>query len=110
MINFLNKPYRIAYIVGIILISFSTFVLLDTFVIPKSHEISYESHEDTRSDTEVSNNETSDNINDKTSDSDGKGVITENSYSDDNIQISIETERENDTTYYVADIIIKDSL
>ena len=83
MINFLNKPYRIAYIVGIILISFSTYVLLDTFVIPKSHEISYESHDDTSTDTEVSSNETNGDISDKISDSNGKVVITENSYTDD---------------------------
>lgn len=102
MIKFFNKPYRIAYIVGIILISFSTFVLLDTFVIPKSHEISYESNDDNSDKTEISNNNTNDSI--------GKVVITENSYIDDNIQISIETDRENNTTYYVADIIIiKDS-
>ena len=101
MNKFFNKPYRIAYIVGIILISFSTFVLLDTFVIPKSHEISYENNDDNNAETEISNN--------NTNDSNGKVVITENSYIDDNIQISIETDRENNTTYYVADIIIKDS-
>lgn len=101
MNKFFNKPYRIAYIVGIILISFSTFVLLDTFVIPKSHEISYESNDDNSAETEISNN--------NTNASNGKVVITENSYIDDNIQISIETDRENNTTYYVADIIIKDS-
>ena len=109
MIKFFNKPYRIACIVGIILISFSTFVLLDTFVIPKAHAISYESNDANSDETEISNKNTNNNTSDSTSDSNGEAIITENSYIDDNIQISIETDRENSTTYYVADIIIKDS-
>ena len=36
--EFLKKPYRWAIIITIIIIAFSTFVLLDTFVIPKSKE------------------------------------------------------------------------
>lgn len=100
MIKFLNKPYRIAIIVSTLLISFSVFVLLDTFVIPKSKGNSVDNNLNI-SDGSNDNNEDS-IIGDK-----GKVVITENSYSDENIEISIDTDREKETTFYVADITIK---
>lgn len=98
--EFLKKPYRWAIMITIIIISFSTFVLLDTFVIPKSKETveSYNSDSNTTS--------TKENESDTTKET--ESVVSENSYSDDNIEISIETERKDDTTYYVADVVIKD--
>lgn len=96
--DFLKKPYRWAIIITIIIIAFSTFVLLDTFVIPKSKETvdSYNS------------NTTSANENESDTTKETEAVVSENSYSDDNIEISIETGRKDETTYYVADITIKD--
>lgn len=77
--DFLKKPYRWAIIITIIIISFSTFVLLDTFVIPKSKETvdSYNS------------NTTSANENESDTTKETEAVVSENSYSDDNIEISI---------------------
>ncbi len=40
---------------------------------------------------------------------DSEAIITETSYSDENIQVSIETIREYDTDIYIADIVISDS-
>ena len=96
--DFLKKTYRWAIIITIIIISFSTFVLLDTFVIPKSKETvdSYNSN------TTLANENESDTTKET------EAVVSENSYSDDNIEISIETGRKDETTYYVEDITIKD--
>lgn len=102
MIKFFEKPYRYAVIFSVLLVSFSTFVLLDTFVIPKSQVKSEDNIVDNGSGTSDINDD-SDNI----SIDIGEAVITENSYSDENIKISIETDRENGTTFYVADITIK---
>ncbi|MGG7143127.1 phosphodiester glycosidase family protein [Clostridium nigeriense] len=106
MINFFKKPYRYAVIFSILLVSLSIFVLLDTFVIPKS-QMNTEDKVINNSSGTSDNNEITDN-NSSISDDKGEVVITENSYSDENIEISIESDRENGTTFYVADIIIKD--
>lgn len=91
MVKFLAKPYHWAIIYSILLISAFVYILLDTFVISKTmsivedNNIQYEATEDI-----------------------GNVVITSNSYSDENIQITIETVREYNTTFYVADIQISD--
>lgn len=95
--EFLKKPYRWAIIITIIIIAFSTFVLLDTFVIPKSKET-----------VENYNSDSNTTINESDTTKETEAVVSENSYSDDNIEISIETGRKDETTYYVADITIKD--
>ena len=71
------------------LILFTTFVILDTFVLSSS----YESASST-----ISNK----NINT------GKITTDEKSYEDDNIKINISEYRENNTTIYVADIEVND--
>ena len=86
--EFLKKPYRWAIIITIIIIAFSTFVLLDTFVIPKSKET-----------VENYNSDSNTTINESDTTKETEAVVSENSYSDDNIEISIETERKNKTTY-----------
>ena len=106
MIKFFKKPYRFAVVFSILLVFFSTFVLLDTFVIPKSEVNTEEKIVDNSDEISNSSDGTSD-INDDISSKKGEAVITENSYSDENIEISIETDRENETTFYVADITIK---
>ena len=82
--EFLKKPYRWAIIITIIIIAFSTFVLLDTFVIPKSKET-----------VENYNSDSNTTINESDTTKETEAVVSENSYSDDNIEISIETERKN---------------
>lgn len=105
MIKFLNKPYIFAIIVTLAIISFSTFVLLDTFVIPKGENINESSNLNNKTTVEISNTENEINSEDN---SEKEQVITDNSYIDNNIKITIETSRESNTTYYVADIIIND--
>lgn len=108
MIKFFDRPYRIAIIVTLIIISFSTFVLLDTFVIEK-YQISNDSNEIYSSNEisdgkDITENNTEETNTENTND---EAIITDKSYKDNNIEITIETERENETTYYIADIIIK---
>ena len=76
-------------IYNILLIIFTLYVVLDTFVIEKS----YQKVED--------NNDT---ISYNTSDS----VTTDSTYKDDNISITIKEYYENSTKIYVADVIVND--
>ena len=71
------------------LILFTTFVILDTFVLSSS----YESASSTRSNKNINT---------------GKITTDEKSYEDDNIKINISEYRENNTTIYVADIEVND--
>lgn len=93
MMNFLKKSYSFVVIVIIFLISFSAFVLLDTFVIEKSK-------------TNVVNNAIA---KENTEDTDTKATVTDTSYKDDNMDILIETKQKAGTTYYVADIKLSDA-
>jgi len=74
-----------------------TYVLLDTFVIPQA-----ETRIDISSETEDTEN------NDTESNDTSYAIITENSYEDENIQITIDTVREYDTNVYIANIQVSD--
>lgn len=125
-------------IFSIALLSFSAYVLLDTFVIP--HEISQVQTE-TRSGDKTDNNQDSQGMQEKsevadtseetadsvTSPSDGStqasdsttksandtnqsnGIYTENSYQDENITINITTKVVDNTTVYIADVVLSDA-
>jgi len=86
---FLLKPYRWAFLFSLLLIGSFTFVLLDTFVIPQSIQKVVE-----KSDTQEQN----------TTQSQPDAVVTDKSYQDDNIKITIETIQKYNSTIYVADI------
>ncbi|MGN1155039.1 MAG: phosphodiester glycosidase family protein [Agathobacter sp.] len=91
---------------GCILTFFTAFVLLDTFVIPKEY-VKVEKEDD--GDNQISGSE-------KPSDSEASSendsgftnevVITDNSYSDENISITITEYREFDSNIYVAEVKI----
>lgn len=93
MKKFFLKPYRWAVIFSLLLIGMSVFVLLDAFVIQKSLVV-------VASDAETVAQEASSRAADP--------VITENSYTDENMQIIIETVQKYDSTLYVADIQVSD--
>lgn len=80
-----------AVIYAVMLATFSTFVLLDAFVIPK---------ERIKADEPIQSQE----ITDESIEAKAEAVITENSYKDDKISITISELREYDTSIYVADI------
>lgn len=91
------------------------YVLLDTFVIPKVYEVTTVSSTSSIASTENSNPILStDAVDGEASsksdlNSTGEVTITDTSYSDDHIQITIETVRVEDTTLYVADIQVDDA-
>jgi exopolysaccharide biosynthesis protein len=85
-----------------LLITFTLYVILDTFVIPRAYVIL---------DTETAQSETQTSYTDSSSSTEETAistetVITDNSYSDENISITITEYRENDTSIYVADIYL----
>ncbi|MBR3898316.1 MAG: phosphodiester glycosidase family protein [Bacilli bacterium] len=83
------KNHKLSIIYLIILIIFTVYVVLDTFVFSSVYT--------------VTQNKNTKKINS------GDVTLTDNSYSDDNIEINIKEYRENDTTIYVADVVLKDN-
>ena len=87
------KRFLISSIYTFIIVIFTLYLLLDTFVFSKTYEVV-----DNSNTTAISSNTSKGNI-----------VKNANSYSDDNIEITIKEYRENDSTIYVADVVLKDS-
>jgi exopolysaccharide biosynthesis protein len=75
-----------------VLIIYFVFALLDTFVIPK---LITEAEDNSQPDTSLQNS--------------SEPVITDSSYEDENIKITLQTVREYDTTIYIADIQLSDA-
>jgi len=94
MKRFFMKPYRWAILFSLLLVVSVTFVLLDTFVIPKSIQKVV-----TNSETQTQN----------TTKSQSDAVVTATSYQDDNIKITIETVQKYNSTIYIADIQVSDA-
>jgi exopolysaccharide biosynthesis protein len=93
MKRFLSKPYRWAAVFSILLAAAFTFVLMDTFVIEKSYTgaTSASTVSTTAAQTKTD------------------AEVTDSSYDDGNIKITIETVRKYDSTVYVADIQVTDA-
>lgn len=109
MKKFLSKPYRWAATYSIILAGVFTFTLLDTFVLPKS--IANVSTASTASSSETvisSSTETATEVSIDPAPK-SKVVITDKSYEDENIKITIETIRKYNSNIYVADIQVSDA-
>ncbi|MFV0399012.1 MAG: phosphodiester glycosidase family protein [Oscillospiraceae bacterium] len=119
--SFFQKPYRWASVYAAVLAAAFAYVLLDAFVIPRAQapvvqqvspvpeeepaeaseplpaeDIAVEAEPEVEPEVEVEPMPS-------------EPVITANSYRDDNISIEIETVRRDDTTLYVADIVLSDS-
>ena len=89
--QFLKKPFAWAIFYGTILTLFATFVILDTFVIVKAYEkvnpdISQSSPTPEPEEIEL--------------------ISTDTEYRDTNIHITLTEYRENNTTIYVADVVL----
>jgi exopolysaccharide biosynthesis protein len=124
-----KKPYRWAILYSILLTAAVTFVLLDTFVIPRSlssvetaptpsaaedteqasprEEIPAEAPPEASEPEVVEPEVTAPETSEATI---SEPLISENAYVDDNIRISIETVRIDDTTVYLADVQLSDPL
>ena len=115
MINIKNNKFLIIYI--ILIISFTIYLLCDTFLISKVYQVV--------NNNTILNSTTSDNNNSNTSkrgkvrnkkksnsntnENNITKELTDTSYKDNNIEINIKEYNEYDTKIYVADIILSDS-
>lgn len=100
MKKFLSKPYWWAVFYSILLMGCFTFVMLDSFVIEKAYAVVDSTTQTTAS------TETTQTVSEKSDAS--EEVITENSYQDEEISITINTIEEYDSTIYIADIQLSD--
>jgi exopolysaccharide biosynthesis protein len=107
MKKFLSRPYRWTVIYSILLAGAVTFTMLDTFVLEKSlanaSTVSIASKTTSSVASSSSGAETSTKPASQT-----KAVVTNKSYQDENIKISIETVRKYDSNIYIADIQVSD--
>ena len=110
-----KKSFRWAIIYSLVLVLSTTYVLLDTFVIPRVGTSVASESSVVVSDTAVNTDTTQDAdedvavVTDTTQDADEDvAVVTDTSYTDENIQITLETEYVDDTEVYIADIQVSD--
>jgi len=119
--GFLRKKYVWAILYTVLLVSFTLYTALDTFVITRVYSVvhSEESESDSSANSYTAVNgsqDESDAVESDATKTDAKQedtsqltestVITENAYSDQHIRITITEYREYDTTIYVADVYV----
>lgn len=101
MKHFLRKKYMWACLSSVFLLGSSSYILLKTFVLPQEiAAVESVSNETSTSTTDTKNTSNSSSF---------EPVITDNSYQDENINITLSSERVDETTVYVADITVSDS-
>lgn len=102
-----KKNTIIITIFSILLLVFTTYVLADSFLITRVYsQVEYETVNETASSRNIPEEDQSENDGGNET---GETVITESSYQDDNIQITLKEYETNDTTVYVADIQLSDA-
>ncbi len=94
MKNFLMKPFRLAFLSITLISVFSVYVVLDTFIFPKSIQI-----------VTSLNNTDSEAINEIID----EATVSEYTYTDENISINISEVNEYDSVIYIAEIQISDA-
>ncbi len=127
-----KKPFRYAIVYTIASIVFTLYAVLDTFVIPRAYAVvdkssqtaSIQSTSTTASTISQisslaqSSRSTSESVQSEqfassqpsqSSSVNTEPVVTDSSYQDENISISITQYRESDTTIYVADVVVSDA-
>ena len=101
-----KKNTILVTIFSILLLIFTTYVLADTFLITRVYsQVEYETSNETAAaitDSEEESEEAEDT-------GTKEAVVSETSYQDDNIQLTLTEYEENDTTIYVADIQLSDA-
>ncbi len=90
------RRYWLVILYGVLLLMFSIYFLMDTFVISRVYVTVADASSESTDSEETQN--TSNEV-----------IITENTYSDENITITITEYREYDTSIYVADIVLSSS-
>jgi exopolysaccharide biosynthesis protein len=104
----LRHRYLWAVVYGAVLVGAAAYTLLDTFVI--EHVESSVAATSTSAQTSSTASDTTATTNaSTTTDASSDATVTDTSYSDDNIQISITTLTVDDTQVYVADVQVSDA-
>lgn len=93
-----------AVLYSVLLIAFTVYLAMDTFVISRVYTVVSETDRET--DSTAGSSATTDTEQDGKSDSGTETVVSETSYSDENIRITFTEYREYDTSIYVADIVL----
>lgn len=104
MKKFFMKPYRYAAVFSVLLIASFTFVLMDTFVIPKPLAAVDSALTSYAAENAVTKDSTAGDASAASA-----AAITNSSYEDENIKINIDTVEKYDSTIYIADIQLKDA-
>lgn len=112
MIEFLKKPFVYATVFAVTLTSLNTYVLLKTYLIPSvegyvpqaANDSSYQNVTDFE-DTDLADNSADGNSTSSEA-AYSEPVVTDTSYSDGNINITISTVRADDTNIYIADVTL----
>ena len=116
MINIKNNKFLVIYI--ILIISFTIYLLCDTFLISKVYQVVDNNTTLNSTTNNNSNSNTSSkrgkikNKNKSNSNTSANNItkeLTDTSYKDNNIEINIKEYNEYDTKIYVADVILSDS-
>ncbi len=94
------KKYLFGILYGLLLTAFTVYILLDTFVITRVYQMVSENDDVQSAAMEISEEDN------PALRSSTVPVITENTYYDENISIAIAEYRQNETTIYVADVLL----
>ncbi len=104
--RFFQKPFRWAAVYTLVLAAAAAFVLLDTFVIPRvltpAAVVLPAAYAETLAGTQAEQTPV-------TGSAETAAVITDTSYADDHLQITLETVYIYDTAVYIADIQVSDA-
>lgn len=109
LLNKLKKPFVYAIIFTVLLLFCNCYVLLKTFCLPSVTGYVIKNKQTNSQGGNIQNSSTQNqNVKNSTQDSASlqTPLITDNSYTDDNISIEINTIREFDTDIYIADITL----
>lgn len=124
MKNFFLKPYRWAVVFSVFLMGSFLLTMLDTFVIPKTiravvpettanaettAQTGTTEQTEPNAQTETATQAETTTQTESASQVQSEPVVTDTSYVDENIKISIETVQEYNSSIYIADIQLKDA-
>jgi len=113
IISFFQKPFRYAVCFAAVLTGFSVFVLLDTFVIERVYAVLGDDSDDyftsaiIKPDAETKTEENTETP--EVEPTITEPVITDMSYHDENIDLTIEKFDENGVVFYVAELKLSDA-
>ena len=100
--RFFEKPFRWAIVYALVLTAATAFVLLDAFVIPRVMTSVADAIPAAYAETETGGGTVAETA-------ETEAVVTDTSYADDHIQITLETVYIYDTAVYIADIQVTDA-